>query len=205
LVDDLMLTAGLRRGVMLVGAALLVVSCTPDTDSTPLPTKAPGDLVCDFVSKQSATTALGTTKFSVYGLTQDLSGVTRNKDGSKLNLAGCSFSTKAVGDALKISVEQLGSSPYDDSDVTAALAAGKSTFVFPSDEGAGYAQAGGQGEGAAVAQLIRGDWRYFVKIVPKVEGRDSVADAVALLRQVVNQLGLPRSEHLPRPAATPTR
>ncbi|NEA31520.1 hypothetical protein [Streptomyces sp. SID13031] len=128
----------------------------------------------------------------------------KNADGSKLNLAGCRFYTGAPGTALTITVSQLGSSPADYSRVVAALAAGKSTFVFPAAEGQGYGQAGEEGREAAVAQLIRGDWRYFVQITPRVEGRDAVADAVALLRQVVNQLGLPRSEHLPRPAAAPT-
>jgi hypothetical protein len=202
-----MLRTGLGRGVALVAAALLLVSCSPDTskDSAPLPTKAPGDLVCDFVSKESAATALGTAKFSAGGSVENLVGSHRNADGSRLNLAGCDLGTNADRQAMTVAVSQLGSSPTDDSDVVAALAAGKSTFTFPAAEGAGYAQAGADGDDAAVAQLIRGDWRYLVAIGPKVEGRDSVADAVALVRQVVNQLGLPRSENLPRPAATPTR
>jgi hypothetical protein len=200
-------SVSLRRGVVLVAAVMLLVSCSPDAskDSAPLPTKAPGDLVCDFVSKESATVALGTSKFSVGGSVQNLIGSHKNADGSRLNLADCGFSTNARRTALTVSVGQLGLSPVNDSEVVTALAAGKSTFTFPASEGAGYAQAGGQGENAAVAQLIRGDWRYFVGIEAKADNRDPVADAVALLRQVVNQLGLPRSEHLPRPAATPTR
>ncbi|NEA31523.1 hypothetical protein [Streptomyces sp. SID13031] len=203
-----MTVAGLRRLVVAAATVLLMAGCTSHNtgkDSGPLPTKAGDDLVCGFVSKDSGSIALGTTEFSVGGSVQNLVGSHKNADGSRLNLAGCSFSTDAEREALTIAVSQLGASPANDSQVVAALAAGESTFVFPAAEGQGYGQAGEEGREAAVAQLIRGDWRYFVQITPRVEGRDAVADAVALLRQVVNQLGLPRSEHLPRPASTPTR
>jgi hypothetical protein len=184
-----------------VGAALavvLLVGCTPDDvveSSEPLPTRAPAD-VCDFVSTESASIALGTKKFSVGGAKQDLRGSAKNPDGSKLNLAGCQFFRK--DGELRISVELIGTPPYEERDVPTRLKAGGADFVFPAAEGQGVADAGGPGESAAVAQLIRGDWYYLVYLTKPTKGRNAVDDVVAILRQVVNQLGLPRSENLPR-------
>jgi ABC-type amino acid transport substrate-binding protein len=193
---------------VLAGMALAVVllaACTPDDvvkDSGPLPTRGVGD-VCGFVSKESASIALGTTKFSVGGAVQALPGAVKNPDGSKLNLAGCEFQ-RADG-ALNISVTLIGIPPYEEREIPNRLKAGDVDFVFPVAEGQGVAEAGGPGGQAAVAQLIRGDWYYLVILSKPTEGRNAVDDVVAILRQVVDELGLPRSENLPRPVATPTR
>jgi hypothetical protein len=185
-------------------AAILLAGCTANKavqNTEPLPTQATGD-ACDFVSKGSAETVLGGSGIATLGSKSDLQG-SRNADGSKLNLASCKLSVEG-GKELSISVKPIGIPPYEEREIPAALKAGGADFVFPASEGQGVAKKGGQGQDAATAQLIRGDWYYFVDLTKPTEGRNPVDDCVAVLRQVVNQLGLPRSEHLPRPSASPS-
>ncbi|GAA1648918.1 hypothetical protein GCM10009744_45410 [Kribbella alba] len=200
----------MRRGsgflpVLVVALAVALAGCTPDKapqNTEPLPTQAIGD-ACGFVSQDSAEIALGETGLSPAGLKQDLAGTARNADGSKLNLAGCKF--YAAGDKeLDVSVKQIGIPPYEERAIPTALKDGGADFVFPASEGQGFAKKGEQGQPAATAQLIRGDWYYLVFLTKQTDGRNAVDDVVAVLRQVVDQLGLPRSENLPRPSASPT-
>jgi hypothetical protein len=190
-----------------VGAALAVVlmaGCTSDKtvkNTEPLPTQAVGD-ACGFVSQRSAEIALGQSGLSGNGLKQDFPGTAKNPDGSKLNLAGCEFFAKD-DHRLDVSVKLIGIPPYEERAVPSLLKAGGAEFVFPAADGQGVAVAGGPGEAAATAQLIRGDWYYLVELSKPTKGRNAVDDVVAILRQVVNQLGLPQSEHLPRPTPTP--
>ncbi|WP_405055931.1 hypothetical protein OG474_24680 [Kribbella sp. NBC_01505] len=169
-------------------------------DASLLPTRAAGD-VCGFVSKDSGTKVLGTSKFSAGGAKIDLSGGVKNEDGSRFNLAGCSFSTKETGDALKVSVRRVDVDPRECNDVATTVASGKAAFIFPAAEGQGYADAGRNGR-AAVARLVRGDWVYIVIIKNKLDWRNPVDDAVALVRQTVGQLNLPATGKLPRPKAS---
>jgi hypothetical protein len=201
-----------RRAVAVAAVfSTLLAGCkanSADTpDGAPLPTASvSGKMVCGFVSEQSIATALGTTDFSLQGTKQDLRGSAKNEDGSKLNTAGCSAYTKeAPLKALDVSVEQIGGVARWDNLVPSKLAEGGLDFVFPKEEGLGFATAGKPGEDAATSHLIVGDWHFFVSINPSVKGRNAVQDAVALIRQTVTQLGLPKIGKLPRPTATPAR
>jgi hypothetical protein len=190
---------------VVVLVALLLTACSPDKtvdNSEPLPTQATGD-ACDFVSQHSADVSLGQSGVSSGGSKRYLAGSARNADGSKLNQARCKFSTKD-GRELDVSVKPIGIPPYEEREIPATLKAGGADFVFPASEGQGFAAKGAQGQAAASAQLIRGDWYYLVVLTKQTDGRNPVDDVVAVLRQVVNQLGLPRSENLPRPSASPT-
>jgi hypothetical protein len=181
-----------RAVYAVVAGSVLLTACRPADakDAEPMPTTVSGDLVCGFVSKDSAVTAVGTRDILVTGDKLDL-GDTRNPDGSRLNLAGCSVNTKDVKNALAVDVLRLSELPSVDSQVTEVVASGKPSFVFPEVEGKGYAWADAEDSLAADAQLIRGDWRYRVVITNSSDGRNAVDDAVAILRQVVTQLGLP--------------
>jgi hypothetical protein len=196
--------------VVAVLGALVLAGCSPDSSDTkqgdPLPTASvTGKMVCGFVSEESIATALGTKDFSLQGAKQDLHGSAKNKDGSKLNLAGCSAYTKdAPGKALDVSVGQIGVISRWDSTVPTRLAQGGLDFVFPKEEGEGFATADGANGDAAISHLIVGDWHFFVSIHPTVKGRNAVQDAVALIRQTVTQLALPKSGKLPRPTPTPS-
>jgi hypothetical protein len=199
-----------RAMVALAAASVVLAGCSPDSSEAkqgdPLPTASvTGKLVCGFVSEESIATALGTKDFSLQGAKQDLHGSAKNKDGSKLNQAGCSAYTKdASGKALDVSVQQIGIVPRWDSTVPTRLAQGGLDFVFPKEEGEGFATTDAANGNAAISQLIVGDWHFFASIHPTVKGRNAVQDAVALTRQTVTQLGLPRTETLPRPSASPS-
>lgn len=193
--------SGFRSVLALFGVLVLVAGCTPDKgekSTEPLPTQAVGD-ACGFVSKESAETALGQSGLEGQGEKQDLAGSAKNPDGSKLNLAGCKFFAKD-GNELNVSVKPIGIPPYEERAVPTLLKAGGAAFVFPESEGQGAVKTGG--DAAATAQFIRGDWYYLVVLSKPVEGRKPVDDVVAILRQVVNQLGLPSVETLPRPTPT---
>ncbi|WP_405055930.1 hypothetical protein OG474_24675 [Kribbella sp. NBC_01505] len=192
----------------LLVSCLVLTGCQPDDskNTSPLPTASvTGKVVCGFASQESFVTALGTSDFSLNGSMPDLRG-SKNPDGSKLSQAGCSAFTKdAPLEALKISVRLLNAADRWDAVVPSKLAAGGLDFVFPTDEGLGFATAGKNADDdAAQAHLIVGDWHYFVSIHPHVKGRDAVQDAVALIRQTVTQLNLPKTGKLPRPTATPS-
>lgn len=191
------------RSAVAVLAVVVLAGCTPDKtveNTEPLPTQAVGD-ACGFVSQQSAETALGASGLSGDGAKQDLAGSAKNPDGSKLNQAGCKFFAKD-GNELNVSVKPIGIPPYEERAVPSLLKAGGTAFVFPTSEGQGVATSGG--DAAATARLIRGDWYYLVFLSKPTKNRNAVEDVVAILRQVVNQLGLPSVETLPRPTATPT-
>ena len=188
-------------------SSTLLAGCSGDEvkDASPLPTASvSGEMVCGFASQDSIVKALGTSDFSLNGSMPDLRG-SKNPDGSKLSQAGCSAFTKdSPLEALKISVRLLNSADRWDGVVPSRLVAGGLDFVFPTGEGLGFATAGkSSDDDAAQAHLIVGDWHYFVSIHPRVEGRDAVQDTVALIRQTVTQLDLPRTGKLPRPTATP--
>jgi hypothetical protein len=196
---------GVLRSAVAVLAVLVLAGCTPDKavkNTESLPTQAAGE-ACGFVSQQSAEIALGQSGLSGNGLKQDFPGTAKNPDGSKLNLAGCEFFAKD-DHRLDVSVKLIGIPPYEERAVPSLLEAGGAEFVFPAAEGKGVAVAGGPGEAAATAQLIRGDWYYLVYLSKPTKGRKAVDDVVAILRQVVNQLDLPSIETLPRPTPTPT-
>ncbi|HEY0690828.1 MAG TPA: hypothetical protein VGD71_17535 [Kribbella sp.] len=198
-----------RALVAVVGASVMFAGCSPDSSDTkqgdPLPTASvTGKMVCGFVSEESIVTALGTRDFSLGGAKRDLRGSAKNEDGSKLNLAGCSAYTKdAPSKALDVSVGQIGVIPRWDSIVPTRLAQGGLDFVFPKEEGEGFATVDESNGYAAISHLIVGDWHFFVSISPTVKGRNAVQDAVALTRQAVTQLDLPKSGKLPRPTPTP--
>ncbi|GAA0608813.1 hypothetical protein GCM10009534_49420 [Kribbella sandramycini] len=205
-----MISSTVRRGVVAITVAGMVLAgCTADPDkkvgATPLPTESvTGKTVCGFVSEQSVVTAIGTSKFSIQGAKTDLRGNNRNQDGSKLNQAGCSvYTNDSPLKALDISVTQIGGVARWDNLVPSKLAGGGVEFVFPAGEGMGFATSKNDLDEAATAHLIVGDWHYFVSIHPRVDGRDAIQDAVALIRQTVTQLGLPTTGKLPRPTATP--
>ena len=192
-----------RSALAVAVAVVALAGCTQDKakNTDPLPTQAVGD-ACGFVSKSSVEIALGQSGLEGQGLKQDLAGSAKNPDGSRLNLAGCKFFTKD-GNELNVSVKPIGIPPYEERAVPTLLKAGSAAFVFPTSEGQGVA-VGPSSDQAAVARLIRGDWYYAVALSKPVSGRDAVADVVAILRQVVGQLGLPQVETLPRPTAGPS-
>lgn len=181
-----------RSASVLVAASVLLTACQ-SADSKkpdPLSATASGELACNFVSKDSAAIAVGTKDFEVSGDRQDRRGTT-NPDGSQLDLAGCTVNTKDVKEALTVDVLLVDSLPSADSYISEVLTSGNPSFVFPQAEGRGFAWSDDEHQWAADAQLIRGDWRYRVVVKNSSEGRNAVDDAVAILRQVVNQLGLP--------------
>ncbi|NEA31521.1 hypothetical protein [Streptomyces sp. SID13031] len=104
-----------RRSLVVVPVvSALLAGCTPDSseteDGAPLPTASvSGKRVCGFVSEQTVATAFGTGDLSLQGTKQDLHGGAKNKDGSKLNTAGCSAYTKDASlKAPDVSVELIG-------------------------------------------------------------------------------------------------
>ncbi|TDC33065.1 hypothetical protein [Kribbella albertanoniae] len=188
---------------------LVTAGCTDSSkgeDQRPLPTTAAsGELACGFVSQESVAVALGTTDFTATGSKVDAG---TNPDGSSLAQAICDFYADTVkGDrALIVAVQPLGLAAKADAIVPRVLAAGGAQFVFPASDGEGFATSDQVVySGAGVSHLIRGDWHYTVAIQKAVEGRNAVDDAVALTRQVVATLNLPKVGTKPRPTVTPAK
>ncbi|WP_405058668.1 hypothetical protein OG474_38890 [Kribbella sp. NBC_01505] len=180
-----------------------------DADLRPLPTvAASGELLCGFVSKDSLAIVLGTTDLRGAGSKVGSPGSGQDPGEPSLQEAQCRISTvkaSGVGDVTVV-VEPLGVSPVDDAIVPSTLASGRSEYVFPDTEGMGYAASGKTfATGDAVSNLIVGDWTYGVMIDKSLKGRNAVDDVVALTRQVVATLNLPKVGKLPRPTATPTK
>lgn len=193
--------------VVLFGTAGCSDSPTHE-DLRPLPTSsASGELDCHFLSHESLATMLGTKDFHAAGDVIDHkggAGARTNPDGSTLTEASCSARTDH--EVLKVLVEPLGLISNHDAAIPEILASGRAEFTYPAAEGLGFAgsrKAGLVGDG--VSELIVGDWRYSVVIVDSVEGRDAVQDAVAITRQIVATLGLPKVGTKPRPTAAPSK
>jgi hypothetical protein len=201
-----------RVAILTVALALLgTAACSTSSkveDSRPLPTTSvSGELACEFLSKESLSIALGTTDFRSSGTKVNLNSG-KNPDGSTLSQAACrAYTSKEPGrEAVSVSVQPLGLSPRDDAIVANTLASGHSEYTFPAAEGMGF---GASDEtlhvGAGTCDLIVGDWHYGVTIKNSVAGRNAVDDAVALTRQVVATLGLPKVGTKPRPTAAPAK
>ncbi|MFB6723025.1 hypothetical protein ACFCV3_22795 [Kribbella sp. NPDC056345] len=193
-----------------LAASSVAAGCSDSSkvdDRRPLPTNsAAGELVCRFVSKESLSIALGSADFNAEGDKRDAHR--KNPDGSTLAAATCEVTTgEAKGkNAISVSVQPLGLIGEDDAQVAEVLASGRADFVFPAAEGMGF----GASEqtlhlGAGVCDLIVGDWHYGVTIQNAVAGRNAVDDAVALTRQVVATLRLPKVGTKPRPTVSPSK
>ncbi|WP_405058667.1 hypothetical protein OG474_38885 [Kribbella sp. NBC_01505] len=164
-----------------------------------------GRPVCGFVSQESVSIALGTTDFTATGSKVDVGG---NPDGSSLAQAICDVYSDAVkGDrALVVAVQPIGSAARADAIVPRILAARDARYVFPASGGQGFATSDQVVySGAGVSHLLRGDWHYTVAIQKVASGRNAVDDAVAITRQLVATLNLPKLGKLPRPTVTPSR
>ncbi|GAB3923568.1 hypothetical protein GCM10029976_013960 [Kribbella albertanoniae] len=199
------------RGFAAASVALIgVAACSAmaeDRRPLPLPTTSvSGDLACRFVSKESLSIALGTAEYDAQGDRRDAHR--KNPDGSTLAAATCEVSTASTKGkrAISISVQPLGLIGEDDAQVAEVLASGRADYVFPAAEGMGFAASDATLHlGAGTCDLIVGDWHYGVTIHDAVEGRKAVDDAVALTRQVVATLNLPKVGTKPRPTASPAK
>jgi hypothetical protein len=209
----------LRLAVAAAAIAGAVAACSSGkhVDTTPLPTTTPaGALLCGFLDSASASTALGGAKFSTSGGVDYFFGTAqRNADGGLLQGATCQLYTKQDREAaLSVSVQAIGVRPDVDAQVAALARDGiatyeddaKAAYLFPADEGLGGAVYYSSEDRnlhthrAGRADVLWGNWDVSVGVDLPGSGRDPVKDAVALTRQVTQQLKLPTARTLPLPS-----
>jgi hypothetical protein len=199
-----------KRSVASFGllAVLLVSSCGEDGDGTmddistdPLPTTAAADgsLLCDFVPEPAVQVALGRDALTSQG------SINRRDNGS-VSTGQCRiFADGAADPAVEVTV--LAAHSEEGTRVFQVLADEDPDFVFPDALGPGYGFAkdgflgenGVQGRGGATTRALWGDSVVQVAINDKAEGRDAMADAVALTQQIAHALELPKEPSQPYP------
>lgn len=183
--------------VLAMVSVLLMVACSgednggdnPVDETSAMSGVAPdGELLCDFVPRESAVLALGADD-----VTADDGQVARDSQGALVG-AGCGVT---VGDDDENKVSVL---------VDYMLGAARGGFEdgindperynqLPDDVGLGYSSTD-ESRGAD-ARLSRGDYLIEVRVSGGAEGRDHEADAVALAQQVAQTLEIPDEWTLP--------
>ena len=187
---------------------LLVPSCADDggdtvnnANSEPLPTTAAPDgvLLCDFVPDSAVREALGRDEVTGQG------HINRGNDGS-VSTGRCRvFAEGAADPAVEVTV--LAAHSAEGTRVFQVLADEDPDYVFPDGLGPGYGFAkdrflgenGVQGRGGATTRVLWGDSVVQVVINDQAEGRDAMADAVALTQQIAQVLELPKEPSQPYP------
>jgi hypothetical protein len=195
-----------------VSLALVLGSCSsssPHADTSPLSTTASAPpLYRGFVSKQSTQTALGTDKLLASGSPVDATGQERNLDGGRFVQADRTVNN-SKGIALQVQVMPVTYRPDVVQNLVNGVAAGNGTYHFPASYGVGYAGrdypgAKGKDLQGATSAVLRGNWYVAVGIDAPGEGRDAVADSVAITRQVVAFLRLPATHAKLYPTPSPS-
>jgi hypothetical protein len=199
-----------KRSVAAFGllAVLLVSSCSEDSDGAmnnvntdPLPTSAAADgaLLCDFVPEPAVQVALGRDTLSGQG------SINRRDNGS-VSTGQCRiFAEGAADPAVEVTV--LAAHSEEGTRVFQVLADEDPDYVFPEALGPGYGfvkdrfvgENGVEGRGGATTRVLWGDNVVQVAINDQAEGRDAMADAVALTQQIAQVLELPKEPSRPYP------
>jgi hypothetical protein len=199
-----------KRSVAMLGllAVLIVPSCSEDGDGTmndvntdPLPTTAAvdGSLLCDFVPEPAVEVVLGRASLTSQG------HLNRHDDGSVSGGQCRVFAEGAADPAVEVTV--LGAHSDEGTRVFQVLADEDPDYVFPDGVAIGYGFAkdrflgenGVQGRGGATTRALWGDSVVQVAINDQAEGRDAMADAVALTQQIAHALELPKEPSQPYP------
>ena len=202
----------MARGTFSAMLALFLVlnvpSCGGDGDDTvndpntePLATAAAADgvLLCDFVPEPAVLVALGREEVAGQG------HISRGNDGS-VSTGRCRiFAEGAPDPAAEVTV--LGAHSAEGARVLQVIADEDPDYVFPDDLGPGYGFAedsflgenGVEGRGGATTRALWGDNVIQVAINDRAEGRDAMADAVALTQQIAQVLELPKEPSQPYP------
>lgn len=190
-----------RRGLAIAVGALAwvaLVACSEGDEegrddpvsSETIPASAPtdGELLCDFVPRDSVVLALGRDEFEV-----TRGEVLREPKGA-LQGASCALAPTGT-DYEMLTVDVAHPMGYVGSVFEDALADTERYAQLPEEIGVGVYQKdpigrrpGGEKGPVGFAQLSRGNWLVSVYIVLPADGRDSSADAVALVQQVVDTL-----------------
>ena len=185
---------------------LSVVSCTNGddedepmaTDVEPLPTTASGPVLCDFVPEDAVRVAIGRDEVTSQG--------SLRVQGEAVAGAQCRvFAEGAADPALDATI--WSAHDFMGERVLEVLASGEVDYVFPDALGPGYGHVidsfvgenGIEGRGGAVTMALWGDNIIQVAINDQAEGRDAMADAVALTQQIAQVLELPKEPSQPYP------
>ncbi|WP_053207473.1 hypothetical protein [Jiangella muralis] len=185
-----MIGRSLTRAACAAVLVLALAACSDNGEETPmnpLSTTAPsGDLLSDFVPRESVVLALGTDDVEAPG------GSVQH--GSEGTLISAGSEVYVDGDpVLSVTVEQamgILRSGFED-----RLASDQYTQL-PDDVGLGFSwsedeEQGGESVPVGHAWLAHGIYVVRVSVTGLAEGRDHEADAVALAQQVVQTLELP--------------
>lgn len=193
----------------LLAVLLLVPSCVEDGDETvndvnpeAIPTAAEpgGSVLCDFVPEPAVRIALGRDELTAQG------HINRTNDGSVTTGRCRVFAEGAADPAADVTV--LGAHSDEGARVLEVLADGEADYVFPDGVAPGYGFAedsflgenGVEGRGGATTRALWGDSVIQVQINDQAEGRDAMADAVALTQQIAGVLELPKEPSQPYPS-----
>jgi hypothetical protein len=200
----------------LVGVASVAAACTSSggtPDTSPLSTAASAPpLYCDFVSKQSVQTSLGTDQLSASGSVQHLTGNFFDPDGGRLGQATCTIDAQKDGKhtqpfgAEVIPIRERPDLANQVVDELAAHKPGDGLYVFPRSYGVGWAKPDeAKNPSGATVYLLRGNWFVNVGVDDVAKGRDPIHDVVALTHQIVAFLHLPTTHAKPYPTPSASR
>ncbi len=184
-----------RRLSVAAAAVVLATSCGTDegsetpVDHTTISSSVPGgELLCEFVPRESAALALGSDDVV------ELSGQVPRDTAGEVSSASCRIGLDADGEpALSVAVDwALGSKVESFEDGLHS----DEFHQLPDDEGLGYSwthdadRPDGTRGATARAVILHGDRLIDVSILRPAEGRDAESDAVAIARQVTGTLEL---------------
>lgn len=185
---------------------VLSTACTsgegdqPTVDNQPLETTRPdGPLLCEFLPEDSVKRVLGR---------EDVSGrgYLHRRTGESATTGECTVPADAALDpALKVMV--LKAHSPEGEEVLRVIAEDNPDFLFPDDIGPGYGNVrkpferanGDEGRGGAITNSLWGNSIIRVIINDQAEGRDAMADAVALSQQIAAVLELADEPSSPYP------
>lgn len=172
----------------------------PTVENQPLETTRPdGPLLCEFLSEDSVRQVLGRDQVSGRGYVHA-------RTGDSATTAECLVVADGAADpALTVAV--LAAHAPEGEEVLRVIAEEGPDYLFPADIGEGYGNAkdsfrgtnGVEGRGGAVTNALWGNSVIRVVINDQAEGRDAMADAVALTQQIAAALELPGEPSSPYP------
>jgi hypothetical protein len=188
-------------------AATALTACEsdkePDVSSTPNPSSQ-GELVCGFVPKAEVVAMVGSSDLSTTGTEID-------QRGSEVSWGNCFVK---VGTDKRTSLEVTVDSAETDGAGWTHLEMIKKPKpgwkTFPADNPTGYAHApytstaaDGRKQVGSFALYVRGDWIIAIRDYQPAEGRDPIADAIALTQSIATTLQLPEAPSTPYASPSP--